>query len=147
MWRFSAAAFAAALLTGPVLATQVRPGAPSPSSSEYVFTSGAGLLVFHVRPERSSDFESILRRLSEVLGASVDPVRQRQAASWRMFRSTEATTGAALYVFFFDPAETGADYDPVRVLGEAAPVEAQQYYERLRAAVIKIERIGLARIR
>ena len=64
-----------------------------------------------------------------------------------MFRSVEPPKDVSLYVFFFDPAVTGADYDPVRVLSEAAPAEAQAYYERLRAAVMKVERMGLTRVR
>lgn len=146
LWHWATTVLVATVLSAPALASQVPPGV-GPPASEYAFQSGAGLLVFHVRPERAADFEAILTRISEVLAASVDPVRQRQAASWRMFRSTEASRDAALYVFFFDPAEPGADYDPVRVLSDAVPADAQQYYERLRAAVIKIERMGLARIR
>lgn len=119
----------------------------TPVSPEYVFSSGAGLLVFHVRPERATDFEAVLNRLAEVLAAATDPVRQQQAEHWRMFRSAEVTRDAVLYVFFFDPAVTGADYDPVRVLSEALPGDAAAYYERLRAAVIKIERMALTPVR
>ena len=131
-----------------VVLAQAQAGPPAPSPSpEYAFPSGAGLLVFHVRPERTTDFEAIINRLGEALTTAADPVRQKQAASWRMFRSAEATGDVSLYVFFFDPAVGGADYDPVRVLSEAAPAEAQAYFERLRAAVVKVERMALTRIR
>ncbi|MCC7008389.1 MAG: hypothetical protein IT184_06200 [Acidobacteria bacterium] len=123
---------------------QERPAPAAPARSDYVFSTGAGVLVFHVRPERAQEFESVIRRLSQVLASSTDPVRRQQAGSWRMFRAVETTQDAALYVFVFDPAVTTADYDPVRILAEAAPAEAQVQYEILRAAVIKVEKLALA---
>lgn len=119
----------------------------SGSAQDYVFPSGAGALFFHVKPERSEDFESVVATLADVLGRATDPIRRQQAESWRIFRSTEAPKDFAIYVFLFDPAVLGADYDPVKVLGEALPSELQGLYERLRADVVRVERMGLAKLR
>jgi hypothetical protein len=116
-------------------------------SLEYLFPSGAGLLFFHVRPERAADFEAVVARLSAALDASTDPVRRQQGASWRVFRSVEIPRDVVLYLFVFDPAVAGADYDPVRVLSEALPLEAQGLYDRLRASVVRVERMGLMKMR
>ena len=122
--------------------------APLPSSAqEYLFPSGAGLLVFHVRPDKTADFEAVVVRLLEVLDRATDPLRRAQASSWRIFRSVETPREAVLYVFFFDPAVSGADYDPIRLLGEAAPTEVHALYERLRADVVRVERMGLTKLR
>ncbi len=50
-------------------------------------------------------------------------------------------------MFVFDPALPGADYDPVKLLGEAVPTEAQGLYERLKASIVRVERMGLAKLR
>jgi len=120
------------------------PGAPTQA---YTFAGDAGLLFFHVRPERAADFDAVLTRIGQVLDKADAPSRKTQAAGWRMFKSTESTGDTAVYVFFFDPVVAGADYDPVKLLSEAIPAEAQFLYEQLRASVVKVERMGLARRR
>jgi hypothetical protein len=50
-------------------------------------------------------------------------------------------------VFLLDPVVPGADYDPVRILSESLPAEVQPLYERLKSAVIRVERMGLSKIR
>jgi hypothetical protein len=125
------------------------PSAPQPATAppEYVFPSGAGVLFFHVRPEKVQDFEAVTARLSQVLDSTADPTRKQQAASWRVFRSAETPRESVIYLFVFDPAVLGADYDPVKILSEAAPTEVQQLYERLRADVLRVERMGLTKLR
>ena len=88
-----------------------------------------------------------MARLSESLDGAQDATRRQQAASWRMFRSAESVKESAIYVFSFDPAVPGADYDPVKMLAEAVPSEAQALYEKLKAAIVRVERMGLARLR
>lgn len=130
----------------PALAMQVAPLGSSPAP-DYVFPSGAGVLLFHVRPDRAQDFETVLDRLKTVLDTTADEARRRQATDWRIFRSVEHRSDEVIYVFLFDPAVAGADYDPVKVLSEAAPAEVSGLYERLRAAVVRVERMGLERLR
>jgi hypothetical protein len=141
----------ACLLVGLTAAPAARAQDPAPAASAaaqaYTFATGAGILFFYVRPDRTSDFEAVVARLSESLDGAQDAVRRQQAASWRMFRSAEAVKESAIYVFSFDPAVPGADYDPVKLLAEAVPAEAQALYEKLKAAIVRVERMGLARLR
>ena len=112
-----------------------------------MFPSGAGVLFFHVRTDRAEDFEAVVKRLAEALDRSTDPVRRQQATNWRVYKSAETPRDSVIYLFFFDPAVSGADYDPVKVLGEDAPAEVSALYERLKAAIIRVERMGLQRLR
>jgi hypothetical protein len=80
------------------------------------------------------------------LETTVSQVRRDQASGWRFFRAT-ATADAAVYVMLFDPVIRDADYDPVKMLVELAPGEAQPLYERLRGSVIRVERLDLNRVR
>jgi hypothetical protein len=137
---------AGVLTSGAALGAQTPPR-PVAGGQEYLFPSGAGILFFHVRPDRAQDFESVVARLGEVLTQTTDPVRKQQSAGWRMFKSAEAPRDAVIYVFFFDPAVAGADYDPIKVLSEALPADVQGLYERLRADVVRVERMGLMKLR
>jgi hypothetical protein len=128
--------------------TTTPPPATRPAASQdYRFPTPAGILFFHVKPDRTADFEAVVARLHEVIDKSEDPVRKQQAASWRVLKSAETPQDAVIYLFFFDPAVAGADYDPVKILGEGLPSEVHALYERLRGATIKIERMGLQKIR
>jgi hypothetical protein len=129
-------------------AARAQDPAPPPTATQaYAFSTGAGLLFFYVRPDRTADFEAVVARLSESLDGAQDAVRRQQAASWRMFRSAESVKDNAIYVFSFDPAVPGADYDPVKLLAEAVPSEALALYEKLKTAIVRVERMGLARLR
>ena len=89
----------------------------------------------------------VVAKLSEVLDRATDPIRRQQAASWRIFKSVEPSREAAIYIFLFDPAVLGADYDPIKVLSEALPADVQGLYERLKADVVRVERMGLTKLR
>ncbi len=156
MQRVLSASLACSLLL-PVrpAAELMRPaqGAPSgaaaaPAAGQaYTFPGGAGLLFFYVRPDRTADFEAVVSRVAHVLETTPDPVRKQQAAGWRIFKSAEVARDSTIYLFLFDLAVPGADYDPVRLLGEGLPTEAQALYDRLKASIIRVERMGLGKLR
>jgi hypothetical protein len=140
---------ALALIGAAPSARQAPPtsGTPASGLQAYSFPTGAGLLFFYVRPERTGDFERVVKRLAEVLDKTEDPARKQQAAGWRMFKSAEAPKDSVIYVFVLDPAVAAGDYDPVKVLSEGLPTEAHTLYESLKAATVRIERMGLGRLR
>jgi hypothetical protein len=41
----------------------------------------------------------------------------------------------------------GANYDPLLMLAEILPADVQNIYERMKTAVLRIERMGLTKIR
>jgi len=88
-----------------------------------------------------------VRSLAQALDANSDPVRRQQAAAWRMLRSSEPSRDAVVYVFLLDPVVPRADYDPVRVLSESLPAEVQPLYDKLKASVIRVERMALTKLR
>jgi hypothetical protein len=117
------------------------------SSKDYVFSTGAGMLFFYVKPDKSVQFEAVVTRLSEALDKTADPVRKQQAAGWRILKSVELQTDSPVYVFVFDPAVVGADYDPVKVLSDGAPADLQALYAQLKDATIRVERMALVKLR
>lgn len=89
-----------------------------------------------VRPEKTADFELVMSRLRQALATSSDPVRQKQAAGWRIFKATEPGPNATvLYVFIVDPVVKGADYGVAKVLAETFPTEAIELYKLYNGAL------------
>lgn len=146
-------ALATALLAVSTTALVSAQGAPAPARpaaaavGDYTFRSPTGLLIFHVRPDHVDNFEAVMARLALGLDGATDDVRRQQRSGWRVFRSEDAPAGTAVYVVMVDPVVPGTDYDPVRMMAELLPGESQPLFERLKAAVIRVERMGLARLR
>ena len=112
---------------------------------DYLFGANTGLLVFHVHRERTSDFEQVMRRIAVGLQTTTSELRQAQAVGWRLFRARDSSE-SAIYVVVVDPVVRDSDYDPVKMLTELAPGEAPGLYDRLRTAVIRVERLDLDRL-
>jgi len=124
-------------------APELPPGVPA----TYTFESGAGLVFYYVDTAKAADFEAVLGRLREALNKADTPMLKQQALNWRIYKSAEPVTDATVFVFAFDPAVTTANYDPLLVLAEVSPAELHPLYERMRDAIIKVERMGLTKIR
>jgi hypothetical protein len=132
--------------TAPQVPAAAQP-APAPVPADYTFVSGAGLLFYYVKPANVTEFEAVVSKLREALGKADSPQRKQQALNWRIYKSAEAVTTEAIYVFAFDPALAAASYDPLALIAEVLPADAQPLYEKLKGAIIKVERMGLTKIR
>lgn len=100
------------------------------TSNVRMFGSDAGMVLNFIKPDKTSDFEAVVAKLSEALQKSDKPERKQQAGSWKVFRALEpGANGSVLYVFTIDPAVTGADYTVSTILAEAFPTEVQALYK------------------
>ena len=96
-----------------------------------VFGSDAGMILNTIKADKTGDFEAVVAKLKEALAKSANPDRQRQAASWRVFRALEpGANNSVLYVFWIDPPVKDADYTVSKILVEAFPAEAQALYKQ-----------------
>ncbi len=99
------------------------------------FTAPAGLLFNIIKADKAADFEAFVAKLHESLQKSADPARKQQAAGWKVYKMSEpAPGGNIMYVYFIDPAVTGADYTATRIIAETLPSEAQAIYEKIKDA-------------
>lgn len=120
----------------PVPAPSPPAGTPPAVSSARVFGSETGMIFSAVRPEKIADFELVMGRLRQALSGSTDPIRQKQAAGWRIFKATEPGPNATvLYVFVIDPVVKGADYGVAKAIAEAFPTEAVELYKLYNGAL------------
>ena len=104
---------------------------PAPSTpNARIFASDAAMVLNFIKPDKTSDFEAVVAKLSEALQKSDKPERKQQAVSWKVFRAVEpGASGSVLYVFTIDPAVKGADYTVSTILAEAFPTEVQALYK------------------
>ena len=95
-----------------------------------VFSGGAGLILYTIKPGSTTDFEMVLNKTKEALTKSEKPDRKQQAASWRVYKSDQpGANGNVTYVMIIDPALKDADYNIVNILNEAFPAEIQALFK------------------
>jgi hypothetical protein len=108
--------------------TAVNVHAQTPNAR--VFSGGAGLILYTIKPGSTADFEMVLNKTKEALTKSEKPDRKQQAASWRVYKSdAAAANGNVTYVMIIDPAIKDADYNIVNILNEAFPAEIQALFK------------------
>ena len=101
-----------------------------------VFSGGAGLILYTIKPGSTADFEMVLNKTKEALAKSEKPERKQQAASWRVYKSDQAAAnGNVTYVMIIDPALKDADYNIVNILNEAFPAEIQALFKSVYGSV------------
>ena len=119
-------------------ATPQTPGAPpapapanvvAPPPAGRVFAAEQGIIFNAIRPDKVTDFETVIAKLRKALETSKDPLRNQQGWSWKIFKATEpGPNGSVLYVFVMDPVVKGADYGVAKILAEAYPMEIMDLY-------------------
>ena len=127
LWVGSAVvgALVVGLVSGIVFTTH-----PAEAQAARTFSGGTGMMLNYVDASKTSDFEAVMRKLAEGLQNSENPVRNQQAEGWKVYRAQEpGPQNSVLYVWFMDPAVSGADYAVSQILNEAFPGEVQALYE------------------
>jgi hypothetical protein len=116
------------------VATQAAPAAPA-AHQKLTFDGDTALWTVAIKPDKTADFEQIMKRVREALMRSSDPERQKQAAGWNVMRiSKPLGDGNIPYVHVVHPVVTGADYTIMQILYDAYPEERQALYELYRGA-------------
>lgn len=150
-----AASTAEAQTTATPPPAQQQPAAPAqPAEPAIGFTSDAGMMFNMIKASSVADFEMVLGKLKEALQKSEDPQRKQQAASWKIYKSTDGAQAvpcpdgtqcqAVMYIFVFDKTVKGVDYDPVKILSEAYPTEVNALYEKLKAAYVTLNKSSVS---
>ena len=136
--RFARHLTVALLLATPIVvpvgaATQSQQAPAAPQ--KLTFEGDTALLTVSIKPDKTADFEQVMKKVHEALLKSSDPQRQRQAAGWKVMRiSKPLADGNIAYVHIVQPVVSGADYAIMQILYDAFPDERQKLYELYRGA-------------
>lgn len=114
----------------------VQGTAPPPDAVQLlVFASDIGLILNPIKPDKTADFEMVMAKVREALLKSSNPVRQQQAANWKLLKAAETGPAASvLYVSMMQPPVPNADYTLSRILAEGFPTEVDVLWTKLRDA-------------
>ena len=107
----------------------------SAASSKLTFQGDVALWTVAIKPDKTAAFEQVMARVREALAKSPDPVRQRQAAGWKVMKIEKPLPdGNVAYVHVISPVVPEADYTVMQILYDAFPDERQALYETYRDA-------------
>jgi hypothetical protein len=123
------------LVTIPVASGQ---DAPAPAPPKLTFQGDTALWSVAILPEKTADFEQVMRHLHDALAHSSQPARQQQANGWKVVRlSTPLPDGNVVYVHVVHPVVPGADYTVMQILYDEMPDRRQELYDLYRGAFAK----------
>ena len=131
-----AASIAAAAVAVPQLAQAQNAAAPAAATPQKLnFSGDMALWTVAIKPDKTAGFEQIMSRVREALTKSSDPVRQRQAAGWKIMKIEKPLPdGNIAYVHVINPVVHEAEYTVMQILYDAFPDERQALYETYREA-------------
>lgn len=136
--RFARNVAALLLLATPLFipaAVATQDAQPAASHQKLTFEGSTALWTVAIKPDKTADFEQIMKRVHEALLKSPDPQRRQQAAGWKVMRvSKPLADGNIAYVHIVDPVVSGADYTIMQTLYDAFPDERQALYQLYRGA-------------
>ena len=108
-----------------------QPAAPAaPTAPVLALDGDAATITVLIKPDKTADFEAVLTKLKEALAKSETPGRKEQAASWHVFKTSQAVQGNVAYIMIINPVVKGQEYDISRLIAEVFPVEVQEYFEK-----------------
>ena len=106
-------------------------------SQALTFDGDTAILTVAIKPDKTADFEQIMRDVGAALMKSEKPESKAQAAGWKVVKSaTPMKDGNIVYMHMIDPVVKGADYTILTILYEANPDPATQraIFEKYRDA-------------
>ena len=94
----------------------------APKSNALTFDGDTAILTVAIKPDKTADFEQIMKDVSAALMKSEKPERKQQAAGWKVVKSaTPMKDGNVVYMHLINPVVKGADYTVLAILYEANP--------------------------
>lgn len=114
------AALVAAVAVGAVLGSSFAGGSASAAQAPTrAFSGQVGIIVNFVNSANTADYEGVMRAFSEALTSSDSAQRKQMGAGFKLYRAAETgPNNSAIYYSIFNPAISGAEYEPITVLSE-----------------------------
>ena len=124
-----------AVMAAPTWVVDMAAQSSAPAHQKLTFDGDTALWTVAIKPDKTADFEQIMKKVQEALLKSTDPQRRQQAAGWNVMRiSKPLADGNIAYVHIVHPVVSGADYAIMQTLYDAYPEERQALYELYRGA-------------
>ena len=127
------------LVSGCVLAGLTLAGAGAASAQEpakpvLTLDGDSAVIIVLIKPEKATDFETVIAKYKEAMGKSDNAQRKEQLAGLKILKSPTAMGGNTAYLFIADPVVKGQEYDITRVIHEVFPSEATDMLNKYKEA-------------
>ena len=124
-------ALAVALVPAAALAQTTTSTAPAGQAAEapapkVPFTTPAGVLLVQIKPDKTAAFEEMYAKLKAGLAKTTDETLKKQAAGFKVYKSTDPFNNNVLYVVLLDPAVPASEYDLFQMLAKTMTPEEQR---------------------
>lgn len=101
-----------------------------------MFTEETGLLFVSVKPDKTADYEAVIRALQDALSKATSERFRALAQSWRVFKAVEGDAKAnAVYIHVIHPVIPGLDYRPSLILDEILAGASAEMLAKYREAI------------
>ena len=120
--------------------------AQEPTKPVLTLEGDANIILVLIKPDKATDFESVINKYREALGKSDNPKRKEQLAGLTVLKATTPIGGNAAYVFRVDPVIKGEEYDITRVIHEVFPSESTDMFNKYKEAFAGRQIIPLAKL-
>jgi hypothetical protein len=127
--------------TQPPATGQAAPAAPQ--KEEATFTTPSGLLLVQIKPDKTSAYETMLTKLKDALAKSEKPERRAMAKGWKVYKASEQAGGNVLYVHVVETSSPGDYSNPLLIINEVFPTEAQGIYASVKDGFVQTSRLNL----
>jgi hypothetical protein len=131
-------------------ADQAPVPAPAPEKDDFQFSSDAAILLWQIKPDKTTDFELVFKTLKTKLSASVKPDLKTIGDTLKIFKvdalGAVAADAPVSYMVVIDPVVKTSTYNPVKLLfdPELFPrEEAQPLFDKLAGAYSGINPLPL----
>jgi hypothetical protein len=105
------------------------------AADPFKLNADVGLLVFQIKPDKASDFESAWTTIKDKLSKSDKADWKELGDSVKVFKVSNAAAGQpAVYVFHLSPPSKTLSYEPVKILyssGLFERAEADALYKKI----------------
>jgi hypothetical protein len=133
-------------LAGYTLAGAAVASAQEPAKPVLTLEGDAAVIILLIKPDKATDFETVIAKYKEAFGKSDKAPRKEQLAGMKIFKSPTAISGNTAYIFTVDPVVKGEEYDITRVINEVFPSEVTEYFNKYKEAYAGRQIIPLNKI-
>ena len=117
------------MLTAGALSAGVAHAQAPAAKSPFAFSGSSAVFMNFVKADKASQFEGLVQKLKDGLAKSEKAEHKQIAASWKVYKATEAGAGGAvIYVSEINGVATGQDYSMISLLYALYPAESQAIY-------------------
>jgi hypothetical protein len=125
--------------------------AATPAADPFKFTTGAGAVIWYVKPDKTADFEAVWAAIRNKLSTTDKPELKQIGDTLKIYK-VDAPAGpqGVMYLFVADPASPTVSYSPSPFLlftsGLFTDAEGRELFDKLNGAISSIGPMGLTKM-